>query len=153
MRATLVQLVNIRSQLAGEICQYCNRLIDKLDLTPWFRQGENICAIEVAVPARMLKEPRPPNRLASSESVPITIPLAGASANLLAITSMWNWLCSAKKPRSKSGRRKGCGWRSARKCGSPSCWAVPAAARRFARNSPASQHRPSGESVQLSDRR
>ena len=56
MAATLAHLVTIRSQLAEEICLYCTRLIDTLDRTPWFRQGKNIRASDVAVPVRVLKE-------------------------------------------------------------------------------------------------
>jgi hypothetical protein len=62
MHATLAQLTQVRSQLAEEIYRYCTRLIDKIDRTPWFRQGKNMPASEVAVPVRVFKESKRPER-------------------------------------------------------------------------------------------
>src|ERR1041384_6075972 len=56
MTAYLRQLVEVRSQLAEEICQYCTRLVEKLEGTPWFREGQRIRASDLAVPVRVFKE-------------------------------------------------------------------------------------------------
>jgi hypothetical protein len=56
MTATLQRLVTVRSQLAAQLEDYYHALIDRLDRTPWHRQGRRIKASEVEVPARVLKQ-------------------------------------------------------------------------------------------------
>lgn len=53
---TLAALAAQRSWLVEELERYCTSLIEKLDRTPWFRQGQRIRASAVAVPVRVLKE-------------------------------------------------------------------------------------------------
>ncbi|MCX6876567.1 MAG: HEAT repeat domain-containing protein [Verrucomicrobia bacterium] len=73
MPPTLAQLVTVRSQLAEAVLDYLRKLEQKLDRTPWFRDGKFIAASAIAVPMRVLKEstrPDPPERDRFRERAP-----------------------------------------------------------------------------------
>ncbi|MCX6876566.1 MAG: HEAT repeat domain-containing protein [Verrucomicrobia bacterium] len=61
--ATLAQLVAVRSQLTEAVLDFLQKLEQRLDRTPWFRDRKPIAASAIAVPVRVLKEstrPEPP---------------------------------------------------------------------------------------------
>ena len=54
--STLKEVDEIRSQLADELIDYCDKLIEKLNPTPWHRKtGEKVKISEIAIPTRVIK--------------------------------------------------------------------------------------------------